>query len=888
MQRTIEIYDQDAYRAKTESKFCPGIFFEEVYKRTDAIVCDIIEQMEIYSEDSTKHGHKAKYRGMGNNIVVFCADRGQGKTSAMQSYAAYLQNRSSVDKQFFTKNSAVDRAHFIVLDPIDPSSLDSGESIIRVLVSRLFLEFSDIAEKDKFPYKDEISFRKEKDDILKAFQNCYENIDYLQKGTYRETYDLETLAQLGNSAELKRNLYTLVKHFLDVVLCENDNKASYLVVQIDDADLSMGDIFKICDDIRNYFSIPNIIVMMATNYAQLELAICQRYMKQYEHLIRLQERAGFEEECNRMAFRYLEKMLPAGHRVVLPSVDVMMHENADLLKLLYYRYRKERAPEEASFVEIFASEIDCGSEESQCRNMQQQLIKILYMKTGIILLERSGEIHPMLPHTLRELTHFIKLLDDMERIDQRKAFSERKSTEIEKWKRNLDILKRYFLNYWCGTHLSYRQQKLMEEIDSANRRKESVCQSIRKYIGSGMEAAESRPVTYRDIIRLLEAEGLKDESILQNAIFFYYTIVLNEWFVRAAESPNQLGLIAEFTGNPLDVSMKSGGADKYNILQFDFEGERIREYVQDELTNTLNAAWLSLFCADVSDNIEKPIEEGRLTGEREVKLRFDLFRPVMAMLDSATGLTKSSEKRAGDSSASDSDEDKNSQEQYLNSNVGHLISAKNVIANYDIQSWVRRKIQKKIDEWEKGDERRIDKIWEEFYEIIDSWVDNEPYLAEESTLRNVCFGENLGNSTIGDIVFLCNDDNRKKYIQEYRKHLSALINRAIDKASALQKKAEEEAAEVSLKQMIGEIKSYPANREIILSMEGKQPSGQFLQKIADLNVLIEIRQQFEAECNILLESQKEDEESVPLKTRIDTFLFRVRRYKKQLRWIPVL
>lgn len=494
----------------------------------------------------------------------------------------------------------------------------------------------------------------------------------------------------------------------------------------------------------------------------------------------------------------------------------------------------------------------------------------------------------MLPHTLRELTHFIKLLDDMERIDQRKAFSERKSTEIEKWKRNLDILKRYFLNYWCGTHLSYRQQKLMEEIDSANRRKESVCQSIRKYIGSGMEAAESRPVTYRDIMRLLEAEGLKDESILQNAIFFYYTIVLNKWFVRAAESPNQLGLITEFTGNPLDVSMKSGGADKYNILQFDFEGERIREYVQDELTNTLNAAWLSLFCADVSDNIEKPIEEGRLTGEREVKLRFDLFRPVLAMLDSATGLTKSSEKRAGDSSASDSDEEKNSQEQYLNGNVGHLISAKNVIANYDIQSWVRRKIQKKIDEWEKGDERRIDKIWEEFYEIIDSWVDNEPYLAEESTLRNVCFGENLGNSTIGDIVFLCNDDNRKKYIQEYRKHLSALINRAIDKASALQKKAEEEAAEVSLKQMIGEIKSYPANREIILSMEGKQPSGQFLQKIADLNVLIEIRQQFEAECNILLESQKEDEESVPLKTRIDTFLFRLRRYKKQLRWIPAL
>ena len=91
MQREVEIYAEDVYRAKTEKEFHAGIFFEEVYKRTDAIVCDIIEQMRFYAEDSrVQGGYKAKYHGMGNNIVAFCADRGQGKTSAMQSYAAYL------------------------------------------------------------------------------------------------------------------------------------------------------------------------------------------------------------------------------------------------------------------------------------------------------------------------------------------------------------------------------------------------------------------------------------------------------------------------------------------------------------------------------------------------------------------------------------------------------------------------------------------------------------------------------------------------------------------------------------------------------------------------------------------------------------------------------
>ncbi len=888
MQRTIEIYAQDAYRAKTETRFCPGIFFEEVYKRTDAIVCDIIEQMEIYLEDSKQHGYKAKYHGMGNNIVVFCADRGQGKTSAMQSYAAYLQNSGRAEKQFFTENSAVDRARFIVLDPIDPSSLDSGESIIRVLVSRLFLAFSKIAEKDNIPYKDEINFRKEKDNILKAFQECYENIDYLQKGRYRETDDLETLAQLGNSSELKKNLYTLVDHFLDVFLCEDGKKASYLVVQIDDADLSMGDIFKICDDIRNYFSIPNIIVMMATNYPQLELAICQRYMKQYEHIIKLQGRAGFEEECNRMAFRYLEKMLPAGHRVVLPSVDVVMNESSDLLMLSYYK--KSSTRKEESYVEVFGSEIDSNTENCQCKNMQQQLIKILYMKTGIILLERSGEIHPLLPHTLRELTHFIKLLDDMEMIDQRKAFSARdnikEDTETEKWKRNLDILKRYFLNYWCGTHLLYKQQKLMEEIDLSNRKMESVYQGIMKYIGDEVEGVEANPVTYRYIMRELVENRLKDEPILQSAIFFYYTIVLNEWFVRAIESPDQFRLIAEFVGKPLDVNMESNNKEKYNILQFDFNGGKIREYAQDELTNTLNYTWVSLFCTDVSDKIEKPIEKSTLTGVREAELRFDLFRPVLAMLDSDTGLTQGIEKRPDDNPASDSDEVKIGDGQYL-SDMSHLVSVKNMIANYDIQNWIKRKVQKKIDEWQEGDERKIDKIWEEFYEIIDSWVDNVAYLGEKSILGKVCFGDNLGNSTMGDVVFLCNDNNSKEYIKEYKEHLTAIIKETIKQARQIKDSAEEEAIEVAVKQMIGGISSYSVKRNIILSMEDKKTSSQLLQRIPRINELIVIKQQFEDECNILADIKKENEnrEAISLKTKIEIFLKKVQGYEGMIKKI---
>lgn len=889
MQRTIEIYARDVYRAKTENMLRPGIFFEEVYKRTDEVVCDIIEQMESYSEDSKKYGYKAKYHGMGNNIVVFCADRGQGKTTALQSYAAYLQKKSSVNEQFFTDNSAIDRAYFQVLDPIDPSSLDNGESIIRVLVSRLFLGFSKIVENNELPHKDEINFRREKDKILEAFQKCYENIDYLQRGRDVETYDLETLAQLGNSAELKENLHALVNYFLDVVPCEEDKKPSYLVVQIDDADLSMGDIFKICDDIRNYFSIPNIIVMMAINYSQLELAICQRYMKQYKHIIKLQGQAGFEEECNRMAFRYLEKMLPVGHRVVLPSVDIVMNENADFLTLLYYRCSYDKVRKKESCIEVFGEEIDCCSGNAKCKNMQQQLIKMLYIKTGIVLFEHSGEIHPMLPHTLRELAHFMKLLDDMEAIDQRKAFSALQnnagSVEIENWKRNLDLLMRYFLNDWCGTHLSYKQQKLMEEIDSSNRKMAAVCQSIEKYMGSRKETDEIDRNTYRYVMKVLVEEGLREEPILQNAVFFYYTIVLNKWFVQAAENPCQFRRIAEFVGEVLEVNMKSVAGKEWNIFRFEFSGEKLREYAHDELENTQNYTWISLFCTEISDTNEKPVEKKMLISTEKTEFRFDLFRPILAMLYSETELTKGVEKESElkESADSDSDEAKNDNGQYINVDVSYLISAKNVISNYDVQSWLRGKIQRKIDEWTKGNEKRIDKVWEEFYKIIDSWVVNESYLTEKSTLENMCFGENLGNAAMGDIVFLCNDERREWYAKEYKEYLAAMINTALARAGRIMNSDEQGAAEVAVKQMIGEIKSDFDRRKIILSMEDKKTGGQLLQRIPELDKLITIKQQFEEECNILAEIKKEGVEAESMNKRINVFLNNVKSLKNRLK-----
>ena len=77
---------------------------------------------------------------MCNNIIAFCGKRGQGKTSAMLSYSAFLKNKEKFkDKENINgkiktitglmnekDKSKVDDVLFSVLEPIDPSSFSSN------------------------------------------------------------------------------------------------------------------------------------------------------------------------------------------------------------------------------------------------------------------------------------------------------------------------------------------------------------------------------------------------------------------------------------------------------------------------------------------------------------------------------------------------------------------------------------------------------------------------------------------------------------------------------------------------------------------------------------------------------------------------------------------
>lgn len=92
----IEIDSGDEYRAKVENikenEESEKTFFKDIYNKANNVTNEIIKGMQEYSNNAAQNGrYRTKYQGIGNNIIAFCAERGQGKTSAMQSFSNILK-----------------------------------------------------------------------------------------------------------------------------------------------------------------------------------------------------------------------------------------------------------------------------------------------------------------------------------------------------------------------------------------------------------------------------------------------------------------------------------------------------------------------------------------------------------------------------------------------------------------------------------------------------------------------------------------------------------------------------------------------------------------------------------------------------------------------------
>lgn len=795
--KKIVINRGDEYRAKVELQSTEESVFYDAYIRAKNCVKEIVSETEKYCVELETNGEQDDlYRGYGNNIVAFCGERGAGKTSTMVSVAKQLK----------------EELHYEILQPIDPTMLMSGNSIIMVFLSYLFKEFEEWFEKNNDTREQYIIAQR--GEVVQCFEKCYKNLNCVRgKGLEDiEEDDLEKIAQLGDSTELRKNLCNLVELYLKICKGKCSDKEGYLIVQIDDTDLAVTDAFQICEDIRKYLKFPRIIVFMAVNYDTLRSAVYQNYIARYEKSIRNRP-MDLSEDLQEATSRYLEKMFPKGHRVDLPQLDWMMQVYHGQIRLEY------KVSNQSELDDLFEN----------CQDIQEQLLKFLYIRTGIIFLPKKKQCqNSFLPRTMRELTHFVKMLYDMEDVNVNDIFTRLEDNETladcEKLRKNLSEVREYFLENWCSNYLSVEHYRLMLKLNKESIKRDfvGVGKTLFKYIFQ--DSAEKdfeepvfrekdyqegetkkksikkkdfeKNITYRFIMKKILEENLINDLSLQNAICIYYTIFLNEWFAEATVDHLQYALLMDFLEYPIEIPehLREKKYRCYQVMYFEVGRKQLSELLTEEmLKEHRNSVWGIECCfRGVGDSGgQRLIEEYRDGKNSEPKLvwneeveniQFDILQPMIyAILDDEIR-KKLSQEEENDEGERSSVEGEKTELRKSGERITTFLSIKNIVTSYELQNYIARQLEQRYKYFSR---RKTEMSWSEliveFYGNIDAiYQEKMEILGVQSDCKRL--GERLREvKLVLNAAFLVNENNDPRYVEEYGKKLVEFIEKVKEK-----------------------------------------------------------------------------------------------------------
>lgn len=279
------------------------LHFKEVYQKADRTLRKIIEDNKVHPAEPYL------------NVLAFLGGKGRGKTSAMRSFLSYLKNTSY---KFDWSESEENKRNniFHVLPLIDAAMLAETEYIVDIILEEMWNEFEEYIKTNKLIH--DMKYEQMERDIQQQFIKVHKAYLVLKE---REKGDFEpsesgipvpsVLHELAASLNLQQELQILITDYLDIFeygkIKENN---SYLVIAIDDVDMSGKKAHYILEQIRRFLCIPNVIVLLTADIDRLQSACEWRYKKAYK------------DALNRRMFisEYLEKVLPYNMRIYLPEI----------------------------------------------------------------------------------------------------------------------------------------------------------------------------------------------------------------------------------------------------------------------------------------------------------------------------------------------------------------------------------------------------------------------------------------------------------------------------------------------------------------------------------------------------------------------------------------
>lgn len=373
-----------------------------------------IERFNQENNQSPKESYQS-------NIIAFCGDRGEGKTSCMKSFCNLLQSPCEIKE--FDDQSGASRVGFNVkiFETIDPAFFDPNHNLIELILGRMFGE---LKEKELAKDGGHDSFRlcekrEERELLLRAFGSVKTSLAHLEKKR-EELYDsLEELDFLSAGLNLQSGIKELFERYLRYI------GKDLLVIPIDDLDLNIAGGYEMVEQIRKYLSNAHCILLLAVKIDQLEDVIQTSIKKQFED-----SGASTDSEIRLMAEKYVTKLIPYGNRVNMPHVR-------DL----------SRKP-----LVVCSSRAEGPQQKDNLKTVQEFVTQEIFKKTRYLFYNSVDAPSYVVPNNLRSLRLLLGLLDKMPDFISNKEH-----------RRNKEVFKNYFFSASVQS-LNDKHQRFVEEL----------------------------------------------------------------------------------------------------------------------------------------------------------------------------------------------------------------------------------------------------------------------------------------------------------------------------------------------------------------------------------------------------------------------------------------
>ena len=440
------------------------------------------------------------------NIIAFCGDRGEGKTSCMLSIRQYLKQNNGRDHKYS------------VLDTIDPSFFDDKHNLLELVLGQLYGSYltADV-------------HRDNKNELLECFntvRNCVRTITEVSDNIYDAIEDLD---ELSSGMLLKNSMGQLIKEYLKYI----DRKK--LIIVIDDMDYNWNGAYEMTQFISKYLCHKDCILLISVSISQMVDVVRTSFCNQLNN--------ASISDFYAVACKYVEKLIPLQHRIEMPHVYDICERKVEI-------YDKN------------------GILDPAVLPIKDTVVRFIFRKTRYLFYNYRDGVSQIVPRNLRMLRQLLGILIEMKDYDKYSTDEKIKrengrnklafqSYFFTNWIQNLNQKNQGFVNMLMSSQdLSQKNKMVVAFL------KDKLPVNMDKGLESIISSDNySYNVSIGDVFTILdfiERNPIEDND--QLLVFFlksYYSMQLYHYYDDITESTEDLHPNEEETGDEIIFRLDS-------------------------------------------------------------------------------------------------------------------------------------------------------------------------------------------------------------------------------------------------------------------------------------------------------------------------------------------